>query len=256
MDWNGNLAEAAAPYMKGSPLIDVLEAVANLSAKKAEALRILNVACDESLGSTELERYGCVAVASISTVARASGDRRPELADVVYSDGAFDLVTDQISLLKNVACCLPSGGLLVGEMGAFGNAESLEDGYAQAIRKHSGDYVCQFCFPKEKAYRRALEIAGFEVVAMSAFDKATPLENGRDGLRLWAESRFAKSLALYRPEDRELVLEDYEKACEERSWNESSGCWVADYRRLRFVARKSRAATAPLAYSPLRVLGS
>ena len=149
MDWNGNLAEAVAPYMKGSPSSMSWKPLRTCPRKRRKPSNPERCMRRE-LG---LDRVGAVRLRCrreyFDGCARF-GRSRPELADVVYSDGAFDLVTDQISLLKNVACCLPSGGLLVGEMGAFGNAESLEDGYAQAIRKHSGDYVCQFCFPKEK----------------------------------------------------------------------------------------------------------
>lgn len=256
MEWNGDLTEAVAPCMEGARLADVLEAVAGLFAQQGQALRVLNVVPDADLGLVAPQRCGCGAAASVSVTSLASGDRCSIPVDIVYSNGAFDLVSDQISLLKNIAAFLSVDGLLVGEMGAFGNVKFLEGAYTRAIRKHSGDYVCQFCFPKEKAYRRALEIAGFDVVAMSAFDSPTPLEHGQNGLRLWAESRFAKSLALYRPEDRERILEDYEKECKGQSWDEDRACWVADYRRLRFVARKARSAIAPLAYSPLSVLGS
>ena len=142
------------------------------------------------------------------------------------------------------------------DMGAHGNIAGIEEGYTQALRKHSGDYSGRFCFPKEAAYRRLLGIAGFEVEQMEAFDRPTPLAGGREGLRRFAEQFFAKSLHLYREDERAAILDDLEQACEDDLWDEGAGCWVADYRRLRFTARKVRSVRGAGGMAQLSVLGS
>ena len=97
---------------------------------------------------------------------------------MAFSNAVFHWVPDQVALLKSVAGVLDDGGLLVAEMGAHGNIARIEEGYTQALRKHSGDYSGRFCFPREGAYRRLLGIAGFEVELMEAFDRPTPLPGG------------------------------------------------------------------------------
>ncbi len=176
--------------------------------------------------------------------------------DLVFSSGAFHEIADQVALLKSVASSLVDGGILVAEMGAEGNIARIEKGYTEAMRQHSGDYICQFCFPRETSYRRLLGIAGFEVERMDVIESRDAIAGGRDGLRLFAERFFAKSLHLYRDDAKEAILGDFEKACEDELWNEDLGCWMADCRRLRFVARKTRNVRVAGGASQLNVLGS
>ena len=62
---------------------------------------------------------------------------------------------------------------------------------------------------------------------MVLFDRLTPLEGGETGMREW--------VAMYRP-DNKRPLEEVE--AELRPTLYRDGRWYADYRRLRFVARK------------------
>ena len=105
-------------------------------------------------------------------------------------------------------------------------------------------------------YPRLLRIPGFEVELMEAFDRPTPLPDGREGLRRFAEQFFAKSLNLYREDERAAILDDLEQACEDDLWDDGAGCWVADYRRLRFTARKVRSVRGAGGMAQLSVLGS
>lgn len=176
--------------------------------------------------------------------------------DLAFSSGVFHATSDQVTLLKSVAATLVGGGMLVAEMGAAGNLARIEEGYTQAMRAHSGDYTCQFCFPREPSYRRLLGIAGLEVERMEVIERDMPLPGGRAGLRLFAERLFSKGLALYRPEDRASILAAFEANCEEDLWDEQQGCWVADCRLLRFIARKTRRVGRAQGGSPLSILGS
>lgn len=176
--------------------------------------------------------------------------------DLVISDALFHRVPDQVALLKSVAAALVHDGSLIVEMGAEGNIALIQDGYTQALRKHSGDYICQFCFPKESSYRRLLDIAGFEVDRMEVVEGVQPLTGGRLGLRLFAEQHFARSLALYQQEVREQILTDLEQACEEDLWDNEAQCWLTDFRHLRFTARKTRNTHVAGGASQLNVLGS
>ena len=58
------------------------------------------------------------------------------------------------------------------------------------------------------------------------------------------------------PEFAAAILDDLEQACEDDLWDEGAGCWVADYRRLRFTARKVRSVRGAGGMAQLSVLGS
>ena len=90
------------------------------------------------------------------------------------------------------------------------------------------------------------------VAAASIIAKVT-----RDRLmRRFAEQFFAKSLHLYREDERAAILDDLEQACEDDLWDDGAGCWVADYRLLRFTARKVRSVRGAGGMAQLSVLGS
>lgn len=176
--------------------------------------------------------------------------------DAVFSDNVFHWVPDQVALLKSVATALSDGGVLVAEMGAEGNIAHVEAGYTRALKQHSGDYSCQFCFPREASYRRLLGITGFEVEFLEVFDRPTRLTQGRAGLRLLAEQLFTRSLRLYRDNTRRAILDDLEQACENNLWDAHAGCWTIDCRHLRFTARKVRNTSRAGGASQLNVLGT
>ncbi|RDB61803.1 methyltransferase type 11 [Gordonibacter sp. 28C] len=274
MEWNAELYDEQHGYVGayGEALVQLVREEAERRGEEAGALRILDVGCGTGANLDALAEVGAVTGvdASPAMVERARRDHPGvevveadacalpfhDAFDVAFSNAVFHWIPDQVALLKSVAGALATGGLLVAEMGAHGNIARIEEGYAQALRKHSGDYAGRFCFPQEPAYRRLLGIAGFEVESMEAFDRPTPLAGGRDGLRLFAEQFFAKSLGLYRDEDRAAVLDDFERACEDELWDAGAGCWTADYRRLRFTARKVRAVRGAGGMGQLNVLGS
>lgn len=158
--------------------------------------------------------------------------------DVVVSRGTFSLVADQIGLLKSVAQSLVMGGVLVVRMGGAGNLDRLQAGLAQSLAKHSGGYSCQFCFPKESAYKRVLDIAGLKATYMQTVECKVELPGGDQGLRLFAEKHFGGALGVYREQDREEVIRDFEDACRADLWDAKRGAWTADVCVLQLTASK------------------
>lgn len=274
MEWDAELYDGQHGYVGayGEELVQLVREEAAARGEGAEPLRILDVGCGTGAHLDALGEIGAVtgadsSAAMLEKARRAHPDARLVEADacalpfegafdVAFSNAVFHWVPDQVALLKSVAGALADGGLLVAEMGAHGNIARIEEGYAQALRKHSGDYAGRFCFPKEPAYRRLLGIAGFEVERMEAAGRPTPLAGGRAGLRRFAEQFFAKSLALYRDAERAAILDDFEQTCEPDLWDAEAACWVADYRRLRFTARKVRSVRGAGGMDQLSVLGS
>ena len=274
MEWDAELYDGSHSYVStyGEALVQLVRDEVNRRGEEAAALRILDVGCGTGGLLDALGALGTVTGvdASPAMVEKARREHpNVELAvadacelpfegkfDVAFSNAVFHWIPDQVALLKSVSGALAIGGILVAEMGAEGNIAHIEEGYRRALRKHSGDYTGRFCFPKESSYRRLLGIAGFEVEHMEVFDRPTPLANGRTGLRTFAEQFFAKSLGLYRENERTAILDDLEQACEADLWDAEAECWVADYRRLRFTARKVRTVQGAGGASQLNVLGS
>ena len=89
-----------------------------------------------------------------------------------------------------------------------------------------------FPSPAEQAAR--LEAHGLELRRLSAFDRATPLEGGADGMRDWLRM-FAGAFLAAVPADRaEALITAVETAARPQLFDGER--WVADYVRLRFVA--------------------
>ena len=68
-----------------------------------------------------------------------------------------------------------------------------------------------------------------------AYDRPTPLRGGEQGLRNWMRQFFAADLGTMPERRQEALLERVEELTRPRLWNGS--VWMADYRRLRVVAR-------------------
>lgn len=238
-------------------LLDCVKQVAEKMPSK-EKLRILEIGCGAGDRFEALARYGSVSgVDEDDALVKTAQEAHPSASvrsvdfcnlpfeeefDLVLSDAAFSLIADQIGLLKSVARSLVLEGMLAVQMGGEGNLACLQEGFAQSLAKHSGGYSCQFCFPKESAYKRVLDIAGLSVVSMQTIECPTELPGGKEGLRLFAEKHFSGALGVYRPQDRDVVIHDFEDACRDDLWDAKKGMWVADRCILRFVAKKVRRA--------------
>lgn len=273
MEWDANLYDRqhGSVGAQGDDLVERVRAVIEARAVGA-ALRILDLGCGTGAHLDALSALGDVTGvdSSPALIEQAQANHpaanlvRADLCalpfkdafDVAFSNAVFHWMPDQVALLQSVAAALIDGGMLVVEMGAEGNIARVEAGYTQALRQHSGDYSCQFCFPREASYRRLLGIAGFEVESLEVFDRPTQLAGGRAGLSLFAEQFFARSLGLYHEDTREAILDDFERACESDLWNADAGCWTVDYRRLHFTARKVRSVRRAGGASQLNVLGT
>lgn len=236
-----------------------------------EAFRILEIGCGEGDRFDELSRYGQVSGVELdeeaaekarsrhpaATVQRADFCKLPfdEEYELVFSEDAFSLMADQVGLLKSIAQSLVLEGVLVARMGGAGSLARVQEGFAEALSKHSGGYSCQFCFPKESAYRCVLDIAGLSVLDMQLVDCPVVLPGEEKGLRLLAEKCFGGALGVYRPQDRESLLCDFEDACRDDLWDEERRAWVADVRFLRFAAKKTCRALRLGGASQLSALG-
>ena len=131
---------------------------------------------------------------------------------------------------------LKAGGRLVAEMGAKGNVLTITTVLREAIWEVARIKVdTGWYFPSVSEYTTLLERHGLEVRLAVLFDRPTQLEQGEQGLRNWL-SVFALHILQHIPQEvrQQVVARTEEKA---RAALFRDGHWIADYRRLRLIAR-------------------
>jgi SAM-dependent methyltransferase len=139
--------------------------------------------------------------------------------DAVFSNAALHWMPDADRVAGSIASALRPGGRLVLEMGARGNIAILN----AALESEVFNY-----YPSIGEYASVLERHGLEVLNAVIFDRPTLLEGGDRGLRDW--------IATFRPDNRR-PLEAVEAELRPKLFRD--GGWVADYRRLRMMAKKT-----------------
>ena len=123
--------------------------------------------------------------------------------DVVVSNAALHWVRDQPAAIASISRALKPGGRLVFEMGGRGNLHHLLDAVYKALRAlgvANPEQLLPWSFPSIGEYAPLLEANGLEVDFAVLFDRATILEGGDRGLKLWLEmfGRFALEPSLPR----------------------------------------------------------
>jgi SAM-dependent methyltransferase len=155
--------------------------------------------------------------------------------DAVFSNAALHWIDDQQAVLQSIADALRPGGRFVAELGGTGNVAAIVDAVGAELAARGYEPPTDpWYFPTVGEHAGKLEAAGFEVRYATLFDRPTELDDGDDGLAAWLEM-FGDRLLGPVPEERRP---DVIAGVEDRLRNElyDDGNWIADYRRLRFVA--------------------
>lgn len=153
--------------------------------------------------------------------------------DAVFSNAALHWIpeADQDDVLSEVHAVLAPGGRFVAELGGVGNVQTIETAVRDELRERGYGVESPWYFPSIGAYTPRLEAAGFEVRQAVLFDRPTELDGGVESwLRMFGDEYFA---ALPEAETTD-VIEAVADAVRPALYDD--GTWVADYRRLRFVA--------------------
>jgi len=248
--WNSELYQSSHSFVwqYGRDLLVLL------NAKPGE--RILDVGCGTGQLTAEITQFGAEVVGidsspeMIATARENFPHVRFEVADVtalsfanefdvVVSNAALHWVRDQPAAIDSIARALKPGGRLVFEMGGRGNLHHLLDAVYRALRSlgiTNPEQLSPWSFPSIGEYAPLLEAHGLEVDFAVLFDRATILEGGDRGLRMWLEmfGRFAIE-AVATDQRREFIRLVEENAAPQLFHN---GVWTIDYRRLRLVAVK------------------
>lgn len=156
--------------------------------------------------------------------------------DAVFSNAALHWVRDQDEMMAEVHRVLKPGGRFVAEMGGHGNIAAIRVALISVLEKHGfGDAEDGVnYYPAPAAYTRRLEYHRFRVERIALIPRPTVLEVG--GMAAWLRT-FRRGVLEKLPEElRDLVVDE---CCSLLApiLRDEDGNWMADYVRLRFIAR-------------------
>lgn len=161
--------------------------------------------------------------------------------DAVFSNAVFHWIPeqDQSTLLKTVRDHLVSDGRLVAELGGNRNVQLIRDAVQDELASRGVETSHPWYFPSIGEYAQIIESCGLELQYARLFDRPTKLTGGEEGLASWL-GMFGDSI--FEPlstDEQTEVVRAVEDSLREDLFE--SGEWIADYRRLRFVAVRSEA---------------
>ncbi len=214
--------------------------------------RILDLGCGdgqltERLAATGAQVQAVDASPQMVAAARGRGIRADEASAELlpYADGAFDAVfsnaalhwvRDHDAMLAQVHRVLKSGGRFVAEMGGHGNIAAIRVALIAVLERYGfGDLENNVnYYPTVEAYTRRLERYGFCVERIALIPRPTSL--AANGMQGWLRTFRAGVLESVPGQLRERVIAETTELAA-RALRDEGGNWVADYVRLRFIAR-------------------
>jgi len=156
--------------------------------------------------------------------------------DAVFSNATLHWIRDQDAMMAEVRRVLKPGGRFVAEMGGHGNIAAIRVALIAVLARHgqAGREDGVNYYPTSDAYTHRLESQGFQVERIALIPRPTPL--AKSGMEGWLRT-FRSGVLDSLPEalGDTVVAETAELLAP--ALRDEEGNWVADYVRLRFVAR-------------------
>lgn len=157
--------------------------------------------------------------------------------DAVFSNAALHWVRGQDAMIGQVHRVLKLDGRFVAEMGGHGNVAAIHVAFMAVLERHGfGDREEGVnYYPTAESYAARLKKHGFDVEQMAIIPRPTKLaESGMEG---WLRT-FRRGVLDGLPEDARAAVVRETVALLAPALRDEAGNWIADYVRLRFVARK------------------
>lgn len=156
--------------------------------------------------------------------------------DAVFSNAALHWVRNHDLMLRGVKRVLKPSGRFVAEFGGFGNIAAIRVAMRSAIEcfGFDGSKDDVNYYPTPEIYTRRLEEHGFEVERMALIPRPTPLPEG--GMSGWIRT-FRRGVLESLPEQVRDKIVDEAVRLLAPALRDEEGNWIADYVRLRFIAR-------------------
>jgi trans-aconitate methyltransferase len=214
--------------------------------------RILDLGCGDGQLSRRIAETGATVVGldsspQMAAAARALGidvtvgsaEELPFEAgsfDAVFSNAVLHWVRNHDAMLNGIKRVLNPGGRFVAELGGFGNIAAIRIAMRSALESFGFDGGKDDVnyYPTPEIYARRLESHGFTVERMALIPRPTPLEEG--GMTGWIRT-FRRGVLESLPEQVRDKLVDEAVRLLTPVLRDEEGNWIADYVRLRFIAR-------------------
>jgi len=156
--------------------------------------------------------------------------------DAVFSNAALHWVRGQDAMMAEVRRVLRPGGRFVAEMGGHGNIAAVRVALMAVLERHGfagGEDGVNY-YPTPEAYTLRLQQHSFHVEQMALIPRPTPLPEG--GMEGWLRT-FRRGVLEKLPAAVQDTVVAETVALLAPALRDEQGSWVADYVRLRFVAR-------------------
>jgi len=157
--------------------------------------------------------------------------------DAVFSNAALHWMLEASAVAKAVARALRKEGRFVGELGGKGNIRTIESAIEAVAEQYHTSTVPsgRTFYPSLGEYAALLESCGLEVRFATLFDRPTSLD-GEAGMENWIRQFKWFYFENLPPAAAKRALEETVKTLRPLLFRD--GKWIADYRRLRFIAVK------------------
>ncbi|MGH8444515.1 MAG: class I SAM-dependent methyltransferase [Solimonas sp.] len=212
--------------------------------------RILDLGCGDGALSERLVEAGAIVVGADASPELAAAARERGLDarvldghalpfadefDAVFSNAALHwMKRDPDAVLAGVVRALKPGGRFVAELGAAGNIAAIRGALHDALARRGLDAAAAdpWFFPTQADYRRRLQAAGFDIVAIESFSRPTLLPGDISG---WLHTFAQAFLAIVPAAEHAALIAELQAGLHTQLAN-TAGQWTADYVRLRFIA--------------------
>ncbi|MBG9455701.1 methyltransferase type 11 [Lysinibacillus sphaericus] len=247
--WNAHLYDQKHDFVSkfGGSLVDLLAPQINE--------RVLDVGCGTGDLAHEIATHGAhvQGIDASHDMIIAAQQKYPDITfhtldatalhltnqfEAVFSNAALHWMKHPDAIIKNIYSALKQGGRFIAEMGGHGNIASIVWALQKSMEEYKLPYIEEYFpwyFPTLEEYQSKLEGAGFTVDMISLYERPTPLQ-GEDGLRNWLVMFSTNMLQHLSETEKEQIYAKCEQLLKPMLYQNHQ--WVADYRRLRFVAIK------------------